>query len=275
MCSAPPTSAAFRCASCSMPEPASFATSPGSCRRIPVRMAWRSRDTAQPMDPVTGQDTSQGTVRRLTGRRALRRRLTGRLRNTDLRRRRRQPCQAARPRFPCRRDPWRRRGSTRRAPRRGPHRCRCRVRDRPFWRLPAWTSQTTPGSRRSPLLRHLVRHRRAPTRTPARSTPMPARLPRPPRCRARLQPLLRRSTIDGLIRRWPAFCLGRIEKRPGKPGRSCRNSNVKIGAYAACFCCSTAGALPLIGIRRGFLASGISRTRSTCSSPFSRLAPLT
>jgi hypothetical protein len=30
-----------------------------------------------------------------------------------------------------------------------------------------------------------------------------------------------------------------------------------------------------IGIDRGFIASGISRTRSTCSSPFSRLAPLT
>ena len=30
-----------------------------------------------------------------------------------------------------------------------------------------------------------------------------------------------------------------------------------------------------IGIERGFIASGISRTRSTCRSPFSRLAPLT
>jgi len=30
-----------------------------------------------------------------------------------------------------------------------------------------------------------------------------------------------------------------------------------------------------IGIIRGFMASGISRTRSTCKSPFSRLAPLT
>jgi hypothetical protein len=30
-----------------------------------------------------------------------------------------------------------------------------------------------------------------------------------------------------------------------------------------------------IGIDRGFIASGISRTRSTCRSPFSRLAPLT
>jgi hypothetical protein len=30
-----------------------------------------------------------------------------------------------------------------------------------------------------------------------------------------------------------------------------------------------------IGIIRGFMASGISRTRSTCRSPFSRLAPLT
>jgi hypothetical protein len=30
-----------------------------------------------------------------------------------------------------------------------------------------------------------------------------------------------------------------------------------------------------IGIDRGFIASGISRTRSTCRSPFFRLAPLT
>jgi len=30
-----------------------------------------------------------------------------------------------------------------------------------------------------------------------------------------------------------------------------------------------------IGIARGFIASGISRTRSMCKSPFSRLAPLT
>jgi hypothetical protein len=30
-----------------------------------------------------------------------------------------------------------------------------------------------------------------------------------------------------------------------------------------------------IGIDRGFIASGMSRTRSTCRSPFSRLAPLT
>jgi hypothetical protein len=32
---------------------------------------------------------------------------------------------------------------------------------------------------------------------------------------------------------------------------------------------------PAIGIARGFIASGISRTRSTCKSPFSSLAPLT
>jgi hypothetical protein len=31
----------------------------------------------------------------------------------------------------------------------------------------------------------------------------------------------------------------------------------------------------VIGIARGFIASGISRTRSMCRSPFSRLAPLT
>jgi hypothetical protein len=31
----------------------------------------------------------------------------------------------------------------------------------------------------------------------------------------------------------------------------------------------------VIGTARGFIASGISRTRSTCRSPFSSLAPLT
>src|SRR5947209_7791282 len=31
----------------------------------------------------------------------------------------------------------------------------------------------------------------------------------------------------------------------------------------------------VIGIARGFIASGISRTRSTCKSPFSRRAPFT
>ena len=31
----------------------------------------------------------------------------------------------------------------------------------------------------------------------------------------------------------------------------------------------------VIGIARGFIASGISRTRLTCRSPFSKLAPLT
>ena len=46
-------------------------------------------------------------------------------------------------------------------------------------------------------------------------------------------------------------------------------------AYAACFWTSTVLPLLPIGIERGFLASGISRTRSTCRRPFSRLAPFT
>ena len=52
----------------------------------------------------------------------------------------------------------------------------------------------------------------------------------------------------------------------------------EITTYAACFCstdlCSSALPLP-IGIVRGFFASGISRTKSTCRKPFSSLAPLT
>jgi|RhiMethySRZTD1v2_1073278.scaffolds.fasta_scaffold332450_3 hypothetical protein len=48
-------------------------------------------------------------------------------------------------------------------------------------------------------------------------------------------------------------------------------------AQAAILVGRTSRSLPEVtmGIARGFIASGISRTRSTCSSPFSRVAPLT
>ncbi len=48
-------------------------------------------------------------------------------------------------------------------------------------------------------------------------------------------------------------------------------------AQAAVLVGMTSRSLPevTIGIARGLIASGISRTRSTCSSPFSRAAPLT
>ena len=69
------------------------------------------------------------------------------------------------------------------------------------------------------------------------------------------------------------------EKAPRKTGAPKFNSRFTVLAtYAACFCstvfCSTALPLP-IGMVRGFFASGISRTRSTCRRPCSSLAPLT
>src|SRR3984957_729615 len=62
------------------------------------------------------------------------------------------------------------------------------------------------------------------------------------------------------------------EKRPGKPEALHNQSHLET-TYAACFC-STALPLP-IGMTRGFFASGISRTKSTCKSPCSSFAPFT
>jgi hypothetical protein len=68
---------------------------------------------------------------------------------------------------------------------------------------------------------------------------------------------------------------------PDCPGRSAltepslpeQRSNA---TYAAALASTTCGLLwPLMAIWRGFLASGISRTRSTCRRPFSSDAPLT
>ncbi len=63
-------------------------------------------------------------------------------------------------------------------------------------------------------------------------------------------------------------------KRPGNPGRSLALSDRD---QAAALCGLPSITLPFaeIGMERGFLASGISRTRSTCRRPFSRAAPLT
>ena len=63
-------------------------------------------------------------------------------------------------------------------------------------------------------------------------------------------------------------------KAPRFPGRSQFNQSA---AQAATWVGLTSRSLLklAIGIARGFIASGISRARSTCRSPFSRLAPLT
>src|SRR6476646_1480073 len=87
------------------------------------------------------------------------------------------------------------------------------------------------------------------------------------------------------LRDWPFFevCGGAERdgnppikrKRPGDPGR--RRPAIRLRRRAAALVSTTralAWLLP-IGIWRGFFASGISRTRSTCRSPFSRLAFLT
>jgi hypothetical protein len=62
-------------------------------------------------------------------------------------------------------------------------------------------------------------------------------------------------------------------KAPRKPERS---QNLSEPQAATLVGLTSRRLLELaIGIARGFIASGISRTRSTCRSPFSRLAPLT
>jgi len=62
-------------------------------------------------------------------------------------------------------------------------------------------------------------------------------------------------------------------KRPVPGGAP--NSN-RLAPQAATWGLTSRSLLELaIGITRGFIASGISRTRSTCRSPFASLAPLT
>ncbi len=68
--------------------------------------------------------------------------------------------------------------------------------------------------------------------------------------------------------------LSRGRKRKSAPENRGASFSPSKTAYAACFWSSRTLPLP-IGIERGFLASGISRTRSTCRRPFSRLAPFT
>jgi hypothetical protein len=68
-------------------------------------------------------------------------------------------------------------------------------------------------------------------------------------------------------------------KAPRKPERSQSSSGPQAATFpqAATLVGLTSRSLLelAIGIARGFIASGISRTRSTCRSPFSRLAPFT
>ena len=79
--------------------------------------------------------------------------------------------------------------------------------------------------------------------------------------------------VDGVIEsenHWRAGGLARpgrgLSRREGLRGLRLILLRIDRNAYRS---------HPPIGIRRGFLASGISRTRSTCNNPFSRLAPRT
>jgi hypothetical protein len=63
-------------------------------------------------------------------------------------------------------------------------------------------------------------------------------------------------------------------KAPRKPGRSQHWSEPDQAANLVGLTSSSLLEL-VIGIARGFIASGSSRTRSTCRSPFSRFASLT
>jgi hypothetical protein len=71
-------------------------------------------------------------------------------------------------------------------------------------------------------------------------------------------------------------CLSRPikTKAPRKPERFQISRSKPQAATLVGSASSTLSELE-IGIARGFIASGISRTRSTCRSPFSSLAPLT
>ena len=72
-------------------------------------------------------------------------------------------------------------------------------------------------------------------------------------------------------------CDQRLRRKKSAPDIRGACSRLANDRYAAFWLPITVGplALPLIGIERGFFASGISRTKSTCKRPFSRLAPFT
>ena len=72
-------------------------------------------------------------------------------------------------------------------------------------------------------------------------------------------------------------CDQRLRRKKSAPDIRGACSRLANDRYAAFWFPITVGplALPLIGIERGFFASGISRTKSTCKRPFSRLAPFT
>ena len=77
-----------------------------------------------------------------------------------------------------------------------------------------------------------------------------------------------------LLSRTSLVALGQNESAPKNRGAS-KIDRSKPQAATWVGLSSRAMRELMIGIARGFIASGISRARSTCRSPFSRLAPLT
>ena len=81
--------------------------------------------------------------------------------------------------------------------------------------------------------------------------------------------------LDRQAKRVARACARTKRKRPGNRGAP--KFQPRSEHQAATLVALTSRSLLelVIGIARGFIASGISRTRSTCRSPFSKLAPLT
>jgi hypothetical protein len=71
----------------------------------------------------------------------------------------------------------------------------------------------------------------------------------------------------------PIHAQQRLRGRPGSRGTLKLQSSDCHAAIFAALPSRTTFLAVVIGIARGFIASGTTRKRSTCRSPFSRLAP--
>ena len=105
----------------------------------------------------------------------------------------------------------------------------------------------------------------------------PQRLPRTWLMPLRASPLKNEPACAGwrlyLIRSGRRAWMPEIRKRPDNRGAPKLRSSDPHAAILAALPSSTFLAV-VMGIVRGFIVSGTTRTRSTCRSPFSRLAPL-
>jgi hypothetical protein len=97
------------------------------------------------------------------------------------------------------------------------------------------------------------------------------------RARVKIRGFEKRQDVIGLR---PDSCIATrlsLVQNESTPTTGALPNFIRSGPQAATFVGLTSRTLLelVIGIARGFIASGISRTRSMCRSPFSRLAPLT